>query len=270
MDRKNHRERRTLVYWLVKPRENPYIAIMSNPVNFAIASLKAKWTALYFARAAPAAASDRHEPTVIVPIRSLGSNQRKRICAHLLLLSVHDRYLRFGYAVQDEQIQLYVDGLRFDRDEIFGIFDRKLALLAVAHLAYGPGDDRKDCAEFGVSVLAKARGRGYGKRLFDRAAMHAGNHGVQTLYIHALSENGAMLNIARAAGARVKREGAESEAYLQLPKASIGSRIAEAIEQQIADVDYRFKLQAKQFRHFWVALHAVRQGVSEEQKNCPR
>jgi GNAT superfamily N-acetyltransferase len=184
-------------------------------------------------------------------------------------MSAHDRYLRFGYAVQDEQIQSYVDELRFDRDEIFGIFDRKLTLLAVAHLAYGQGADRNKCAEFGVSVLDRARGRGYGKRLFDRAAMHAGNQGVQTLFIHALSENGAMLNIARAAGARVKREGAESEAYLQLPQASISSRLTEAIEQQIADVDYRFKRQAKQFRQFLVGLHVLRQGVSHAQKNRP-
>ena len=38
-------------------------------------------------------------------------------------------------------------------------------------------------AEFGVSVLKAARGRGYGARLFDRAVMHARNEGRDT-YVH--------------------------------------------------------------------------------------
>jgi N-acetylglutamate synthase-like GNAT family acetyltransferase len=177
--------------------------------------------------------------------------------------------LRFGYAVQDEQIRVYVDGLQFDQDEIFGIFDRKLALLAVAHLAYGQVSEVDTCAEFGVSVLERARGRGYGKRLFDRAAMHAANHGVQTMFIHALSENVAMLNIARASGARVKREGAESDAYLQLQKASVHSRIAEHLAQQIANADYRFKRRARQFRYLFASPHGVRQGSGDTQKKRP-
>jgi hypothetical protein len=37
----------------------------------------------------------------------------------------HDRYLRFGYPANDEQIRRYVDQLNFDRDELFGIFNRR-------------------------------------------------------------------------------------------------------------------------------------------------
>jgi GNAT superfamily N-acetyltransferase len=233
------------------------------------ASLKAGWAVLYPQSGKQMRVNVAHEPSVIVPIRSLGSNQRKRIATHLLSLSPADRYLRFGYAIQNEKIQLYVDGLNFVRDEIFGIFDRKLALLAVAHLAYGHEGTGETSAEFGVSVLERARGRGYGKRLFDRAAMHAGNQGVAVMLIHALSENAAMLNISRKAGARVKRQGAESEAYLQLPQASLTSRLAEGIEQKIAEADYKLKRNAKQFRSFLVGLEEVRQGVSEAQKQHP-
>ena len=71
-----------------------------------------------------------------VPIRTLGVDHRARIARHLLSLEPNDRYLRFGYMAQDEQIQRYVDGLDFDRDEIFGIYNRKLELIAMAHLAY--------------------------------------------------------------------------------------------------------------------------------------
>lgn len=194
--------------------------------------------------------SDRRGNVVIVPIRSLGENHRARIAAHLLSLDGHDRYLRFGYAAQDAQIQKYVDGLDFGKDDVFGIYDRRLRLLAVAHLAYAKTASFADCAEFGVSVLPAARGRGYGKRLFERAVMHASNDGVKILFIHALSENGAMLSIARQAGARIERDGSESEAFLTLPQSSVDTQVAELLEEGIAQTDYSLKLRASQFRQF--------------------
>jgi hypothetical protein len=48
-------------------------------------------------------------PPLLVPIRSLGANHRGRIAQHLLSLEPQDRYLRFGYAAQDQQIDRYVD-----------------------------------------------------------------------------------------------------------------------------------------------------------------
>ena len=69
-----------------------------------------------------------------------------------------------------------------------------------------------------MSVLAKARGRGFGHRLFEHAMLHARNRGVRTLVIYALSENTTMLRIARKAGAEIEREGAESQAQLTLPE----------------------------------------------------
>ena len=172
---------------------------------------------------------------VIVPIRSLGPRHRDRIAHHLLALDAHDRYLRFGYAASDEQIRRYADGLDFERDEIFGVYTRRLELIAMAHLAFARDPQAASCAEFGVSVLKKARGRGYGARLFERAVMHARNEGVDLLFIHALSENTAMLKIARNAGAQVRRDGSESEAYLQIAPASLDTRMAELVEQQFAE-----------------------------------
>ena len=126
--------------------------------------------------------------SAIVPIREIGARYREQIARHLLALGEHDRYLRFGYAANDRQIRHYVDQLDFERDQIFGIFNRKLELIAMAHLAYPADMVQAGFAEFGVSVAHHARGRGYGSRLFERAAIHAVNDGVKTLYIHALSE----------------------------------------------------------------------------------
>jgi RimJ/RimL family protein N-acetyltransferase len=195
----------------------------------------------------------------IVPIRSLGENHRGRIAQHLLSLDAQDRYLRFGYTAQDAQIQKYADQLDFERDEVFGIYNRSLKLIAVAHLAVPDQRDFSNCAEFGVSVVSSARGRGYGGRLFERAALSASNAGIQLMFIHALSENVAMLKIARSAGALVERDGSESEAYLQLPGATFDTHITEMIEEQVAQFDYRFKAQAKQFRGFLKSLQSDRE-----------
>src|SRR5437868_6965613 len=102
---------------------------------------------------------------VVVPIRSLGPSHRERIATHLLALDSHDRYLRFGYVANDEQIRHYVDGLDFERDEIFGIYNRRIELVAIAHLAFADEEGCDACAEFGVSVSKKYRGRGFGQRL---------------------------------------------------------------------------------------------------------
>lgn len=197
------------------------------------------------------AAKADHPPGAVVPIRSMGLRHLPDIETHLLALTPQDRYLRFGYSANDEHIQKYVNQLNFERDELFGIFNRKLELIAMAHLAFSVDPSFKSCAEFGVSVAKSARARGYGSQLFDRAVMHARNQGVTQLFIHALSENTAMLKIARKAGARIERDGSESEAHLLLPPANFDSRVIELFNEQVALTDYHFKARARQF---WQAL----------------
>jgi ribosomal protein S18 acetylase RimI-like enzyme len=197
--------------------------------------------------AAPAATSGR-AGRAWVPIRSLGPRHRTRISAHLIALDERSRYLRFGYAASDSQIKRYVDTLDFDQDEVFGIFNRRLELIALAHLAHRDSDHlrgREAASEFGVSVLPKARRRGFGRRLFEHAMLHARNRHVQTMFIHALSENTAMLKLARGAGAIIERDGSESEAWLKLPPDSIASHLDQLLIDRIAELDYRMKEHAR-------------------------
>lgn len=208
--------------------------------------------------------------SVLVPIRSLGANHRERITIHLLALDPQDRYLRFGFSANDAQIQRYADSLNFERDEIFGIYNRRLELIAMAHLAFS-ADSRLDaCAEFGVSVSKSARGRGYGARLFDRAAMHARNEGVSRMFIHALSENSTMLKIARNAGAKVERDGSESEAHLHLLPATIDTRLNELFQEQFAQTNYRIKVQVKQFWTVLTGLQAMRRDARDASDLPPK
>ena len=177
-----------------------------------------------------------------IPIRSLAERHRPRILAHLLALPPADRYLRFGYAASDAQIARYADLIDFTQDEVFGVFNRRLELIAQAHLA---GLPKTSEAEFGVSVLPKARGRGYGARLFDHAVLHARNRGVDTLLIHALTQNTPMLRIARTAGASVESNGGESLARLRLPPDNLRTHLDAFLESSAAEVDYRLKSQGK-------------------------
>jgi len=179
-----------------------------------------------------------------VPIRSLGPRHRRRILDHLVALDERARYLRFGFAATDSQLAHYVDRIDFDRDEVFGIFNRRLELIALAHLAHpipSTGPDRPAMSEFGVSVLAGARRRGFGRRLFEHAILHARNRGIRALFIHALSENAPMIKIARDAGAVLRREGSETEAWLELPPGSFASHIDELVGTHAAEIDYRLK-----------------------------
>ena len=197
----------------------------------------------------------------LIPICPLAPEHRSKIKRHLLSLSAHDRYLRFGYAANDAHIERYIDALSFERDEIYGIFNRHLQIVAMAHLALMQTPGRPSSAEFGVSVLAYARGRGYGARLFERAVIHARNEKVSEIYIHALSENAPMIRIARKSGATLERDGSETDAYLRLPKRDLDSRETELVVDQYAKVNYSIKEDAKRFWDFLSKVQEIRQGV---------
>jgi RimJ/RimL family protein N-acetyltransferase len=212
--------------------------------------------------AAPAPGGEK-APTAFqwIPIRSLAPRHRPRILAHLVELPEMDRYLRFGHPASDAQIGRYVDLIDFERDEVFGVFNRRLQLVAMAHLAYLGDSAKPHAAEFGVSVLPRYRGRGFGGRLFDHAMLHARNRHVDTLIVHALSENTPMLRIARSAGARVERDGGDAEAVLKLPRETLGTHVEEILGRQAAEFDYNLKLGARRLDRLLDMIADVRDGV---------
>lgn len=198
-----------------------------------------------------------------IPVRILSAKHRPKIATHLKSLGTQDRYLRFGYPATDEQIDGYVAKLDFVRDDIYGVFNRRLQIVSMAHLAFSVDPQWATCAEFGVSVDLKMRGRGLGARMFDRAMTHARNEGVSLMFIHALSENTPMLKIARKAGARVERDGSESDAYLSLQPANLDSQMHEFLEEGMADLDFQIKTRARQFLQLLRTMQEVRQGVRD-------
>jgi len=211
--------------------ENPRRA---NPFTHWLASLAGK--------------TDR--PAVLV--KELGKRDRRRMLKHFLALDTNDRLLRFGTVLPDEQIHAYVNKIDFSRDIVFGVFSNVFQLVGVGHLAFGPAEpgraantSKERVAEFGVSVSSSARGQGVGTRLFQRASIHCRNSDIDTLYMQCLSTNRTMMHIAKKAGMEIKREYGEADAYLHLPPPSPGSVMREALDEQLAVIDYTVKANAR-------------------------
>lgn len=186
----------------------------------------------------------------IIFVKELSRRARKRLLRHFLALSSGDRLLRFGSVLSDDLVSRYVENIDFSRDTVFGVYDRKLRLLGVGHLAFAPREalpsvsastTKERVAEFGVSVAASARGMGVGSRLFERAAIRCRNVDIDTLYMHCLSSNKVMMHIAKKAGMAIHRDYGEADAYLKLPPANPASVLQEAVQEQAAMLDYTFK-----------------------------
>jgi GNAT superfamily N-acetyltransferase len=184
-----------------------------------------------------------HAPALV---RELTAVDRERLLAHFLALDEDDRLLRFGQIVPNHVIENYVRAIDFTRDTVFGVFNSKLELTGVGHLAYLPAEGDKRTAEFGVSVLESVRGQGIGSKLFERAAIRSRNTHVTMLYMHCLSRNSTMMHIARKAGMKIEYAYGEADAYLTLTPADQSSIIAEMLQEQAAVFDYALKRQARQ------------------------
>jgi hypothetical protein len=131
-----------------------------------------------------------------------------------------------------------VKGTDFLHDAVFGVPDRDVAVIAVAHL--GRSDHQ---AELGVSVLPGHRHLGIGAALLKRAHLHARNWGVRELFMYCLAENGPMMHLARKNGMDIAAASGDADARLNLPPADASSHISAAVEQRIALVDYALKAQ---------------------------
>lgn len=154
-------------------------------------------------------------PSVLPIVVPLLARHRPRILRHFLALSREDRMLRFGHAPSDEALVQFVAELDFAQDRLFGLAKPRGALLALAHLAVRANAPGR--VELGLSVLARARGKGLGSRLFQLALQVCRAAEVQTLYMHCLATNQTMLHIAQKAGMLIVREHGEADAWLQFP-----------------------------------------------------
>lgn len=170
--------------------------------------------------------------------RELTRLERPKLAAHFLALDAEDRRLRFGLPISDAVVTDYVGRIDFARDAVFGVFDDELNLAGAAHLARA-----EDHAELGVSVLPAHRGRGVGAALLERAHTHARNWGIGALFMHCLTENAAMMHLARKQGMRIAAASGEADAHLALAPASAASFAKALLAERVGLFDYALKSQ---------------------------
>lgn len=171
-----------------------------------------------------------------IPVNRLDHSHLNLLKRHFDELADEDVRLRFGSTLNHDARHAYADGIRFERDSVFGVYTDDLTLLGVAHLACFNG-----AAELGISVLSQYRGNGIGTALFNRAAMRARNLQIVELFMNCLAQNGAIMHIARKAGMRIIIDHTGADAYLELPPGNpltIGQELA---EQQFAQFDWTLK-----------------------------
>lgn len=182
-------------------------------------------------------------------VRNLSRLERLALEQHFLALGAEDRRLRFGVPLNDVAVRGYVTRIDFERDAVFGVFDDNLHILGAAHLGRADGH-----AELGISVLEDHRGRGIGGALLAHAHMHARNWGVRALFMHCLTENGAMMRLASRQGMEILAEAGEADAWLRLAPADASSFLGAAFAERVALFDYALKSQLASARRLASAL----------------
>lgn len=175
-----------------------------------------------------------------LPIRELSRAERPALHQHFLALAPNDRRLRFGTPLRDPAVHAYVERIDFAHDAVFGVVDDELRLLGIAHVARGQGH-----AELGVSVLEGHRGRGIGGALLARAHMRARNWNVHALFMHCLTENAAIMRLARRQNMDIVTEEGEADAWLKLAPPDAASHFGELFAQRVALFDYALKSQRR-------------------------
>jgi RimJ/RimL family protein N-acetyltransferase len=176
-------------------------------------------------------------PALTVRLRAA---DRPALLEHLTALEGEDRRLRFGTPLRDEAIAEYVERLDFVRDGVFAVHDGSMRLLAVIHIAF-----TKQSAELGLSVLPEARNQGVGTALFSRAVMHLRNRGAREAFVHCLSENGAMMHIARKLGMVIVPCGPETDARIRVDPPTPQTYFVEWLQDQNSEAVRYFGALAK-------------------------
>jgi RimJ/RimL family protein N-acetyltransferase len=179
--------------------------------------------------------------------RKLKARDVLQIVMHLTSLKAEDRRLRFGGMVSDDYIIEYIENSFLEgNSQWFGIDHIDGHLVAACHASILDGQ-----AELGCSVDPDYRSQGFAQLMFDRAVTWLRTQGIQEVYMHCLSENGAMKHIARKNDMTVVSEYGESDANVEVKPATPFTVMEDAYLDRIAMYDMAFKQQMKVFRSMY-------------------
>jgi hypothetical protein len=74
----------------------------------------------------------------------------------------------------------------------------------------------------------------------------------------------------RRAGAKVERDGTESQAFLKLPEDTLATQMSEVIEEHAAEMNYRLKVHARRFDALLDAVAEVKAAIGTAKSGAGR
>lgn len=179
-------------------------------------------------------------------VRKLLPLDKTKLKMHLHRLQGEDRRLRFGAVVTDSIIDSYVDSSM--NDAWFGVYHIDGRIVAACHVAIANEE-----AELGCSVDSDFRGNGIAQLMFDRAVTYLRTRGIETVYMHCLTENEAMRHIARKNEMSIVSSYGESDATVSLEPPTPATCFKDAYLDRLALYDTLFSNNLKLFNAtFWV------------------
>ena len=159
-----------------------------------------------------------------------------------------DRRLRFGGGLTDEYVYVYLNkAVREPHKNMWFVVEDKGRIVATCHTAYQKDDNT---AELGLTVSPDYRNQKLGQQLFDRGVTWARMMGAESIFMHCLSENGAMKHIARKNDMAVVTDDGESDANVHLEPANALTPLVDSYADRMALYDMMYKNNIKVMRNF--------------------
>lgn len=181
----------------------------------------------------------------MIPVK-LSRLDAERLITHLTSLQGEDRRLRFGGVVTDEYIRSYVTK-SFDTEcKWFGISHIDGHIIAACHASIIDGS-----AELGCSVNKEYRNLKLAQAMFDRAVTWLRTKNISEVFMHCLSENGAMKHIARKNDMTVATELGDTDASVDLAPPTIFTPLVDAYVDRIALYDMMYKTNMGLMKQFY-------------------
>lgn len=167
-------------------------------------------------------------------VRKLLSTEYHKYRSHLKSLDDNSRHLRFGITVKDEIIDQLCDTIEKDHVHhiLFGVENSNLELVAVGHIAI----DSK--MELAFSVLKEYQGQGMGSALMKRCIQWCRTHQILEGMMVCLSHNAVIKHLCTKYGIHMSSERGETLADIHLDPADSNTYIEEAMDRNIAVLDY--------------------------------
>jgi len=165
---------------------------------------------------------------------------------HLKNLSDVDKYTRFCYNINDENIDRFILSILYNAEDhhlFTATIDEKI--VGFGHLAH-EGDNW----ELAVSVDSDRQGQGVANRIMDFMIDWGKTRGVHSVFMHCITQNAKIQHLARKHGLRmVERDGAEITSRVDLPAPTPLDYTAQFLQEQQTILEQIVDLQRRMVKN---------------------